>query len=329
MIDRIPTKSGGAGDSNRKWYVKCSLLEQDGSKVGVCKAFFLATLGYPKTSSVIQELLKTPDTAFTPDSDKRGKAASHNALTDDLGAKLCGHIMSYNPCISHYRREHGPNRLYLSSEITEKLMHQDFNSKNINSTVSYETYSRHVRKLNISFAKLGEEQCELCIELSHASHEKTNGECIAECTVCVRLAKQTKLYISARNIYKEDGREVVDGTIVRSIDPQKVIILPRLPGIKTVCFTKPIIVFHETFAPIKAYLAISDNLCVLWHEGLAGRKCKEITSVFLKALVCDRDYKTTIYFMDNWSAQNKNWSIITAMVQAINSGNLQADSITF
>lgn len=133
---------------------------------------------------------------------------------------------------------------------------------------SYETYSRYVRKLNVSFAKLEAEQCELCIELSQAVHDMSNGECVGLCTVCRRLGAHKVNYVTARRVYQEAGKDAINGTIVRSVDLQKLIMLPRLPGIKSVYVTKRVIVFHETFAPVGAYVSVAQNLCILWHESV-------------------------------------------------------------
>lgn len=326
LLNRSPT---ALQNSNRNWYVTYHLLNEDGKKEKVCKTFFLATLGYPKTSSVIQTLLKTPSVQILPNPDKRGKATPHNALSADTNDAIQKHIRSYNPCISHYRREHAPNRLYLPCEITETAMHANYNSKHPTKTCSYETYCRHVVKMNISFVKLGAEQCEICTQLSLAEHTKINGECTAECQTCLKKSDHRTKYIEARQEYETDGEAVRPGHMVRSTDLQKVIMLPRLPGVKTVCFTKRIIAFHETFAPINSYLKVSPNLCVVWHEGLAGRRCEEITSVYMKCIERDRDFEHIIYFMDNCAAQNKNWSLITAAVRIVNSGRLNAQTITF
>jgi hypothetical protein len=35
---------------------------------------------------------------------------------------------------------------------------------------------------------------------------------------------------------------------VRSVDMQKVIMLPHMPGVKTALFTRRIVAYHETFA---------------------------------------------------------------------------------
>ena len=47
------------------------------------------------------------------------------------------------------------------------------------------------------------------------------------------------------------------------------------------------------------------------------------------ALNYDRDFKHIIYFMDNYSAQNKNWKLYTAMLDIVNSNKISAESITF
>lgn len=70
------------------------------------------------------------------------------------------HINSFNPCISHYRREHAPNRLYLPSDVTITMMHKQFNIKYPQFKVSFELYRTVVKDMNISFARLGHEECE-------------------------------------------------------------------------------------------------------------------------------------------------------------------------
>lgn len=105
--------------------------------------------------------------------------------------------------------------------------------------------------------------------------------------------------------------------------------LPWLPGINSVCFTRRTIAFHLTFAPIKQYAQHTKTTTVLWHEALAGRKGEEITSMYIKALLLGTDYTDIVYFMDNCSGQNKNWSLITAMVKIVNSEHISAKTITF
>ena len=78
--------------------------------------------------------------------DQRGKKkCDHNELHE----KIDTHIHSFNPCISHYRREHAPNRLYLPHELTINAMHQDFLEKNADTKINYTTYMRRVNAMNI------------------------------------------------------------------------------------------------------------------------------------------------------------------------------------
>ena len=49
-------------------------------------------------------------------------------------------------------------------------MHDDYILKNSESPVHYNVYLDHVKKFNIGFAKVGEEECESCIE--HEQHLK-------------------------------------------------------------------------------------------------------------------------------------------------------------
>lgn len=54
--------------------------------------------------------------------------------------------MTYDPKISHYRREHAPNRLYLPSDINVTIMHEQFCTSNPDVSVSLEFY-REVLKI--------------------------------------------------------------------------------------------------------------------------------------------------------------------------------------
>jgi hypothetical protein len=48
----------------------------------------------------------------------------------------------------------------------------------------------------------------------------------------------------------------------------------------------------------------------------------------MKALVEERDQEHIIYWMDNCTGQNKNWTLYTAMVIMINSSEIAAQSVT-
>ena len=63
---------------------------------------------------------------------------------------------------------------------------------------------------------------------------------------------------------------------------QKVIMLPRLSGLKVVVFCKRIVVFNETFAPNGGSKNSKDKVTgVLWREGIRGRSAADVASTFL------------------------------------------------
>ena len=55
-----------------------------------------------------------------------------------------------------------PLRRYLPPELTVKEIHNFFKEANPSTKVGYESYRRIFKKQNISFTKLGEEECEVC-----------------------------------------------------------------------------------------------------------------------------------------------------------------------
>lgn len=98
---------------------KCSCDRQ------VCKVFFLTTLGFEGNNDFVVKSALTNGEPITmqPNPDGRGKATDAGKIVrHDLIKK---HIESFNPNVSHYRREHAPNRRYLPDTLTISEMHKD------------------------------------------------------------------------------------------------------------------------------------------------------------------------------------------------------------
>lgn len=86
-------------------------LKLDGKFVEVCRTFFLATLGYKKdNNAMLQRVLSFSPSKIVLPADGRGKQPSANKIDPEM---VRNHINLFNPCVSHYRRAHAPNRLYL------------------------------------------------------------------------------------------------------------------------------------------------------------------------------------------------------------------------
>ena len=300
--------------------------DEFGTNQNICKVFFLTTLGFKKSNdSVISNLW--PESAMNdiaPKEDGRGKHSTRKTVDKHLIRK---HVETFNPGVSHYRREHAPNKLYLPSDISIKMMWENYEEKYPSFQCSYNVYRSVVSKeINISFTKLGVEQCELCLAHEKAEHEHLSDE---SCSECDRWKEHVKRAQLSRESYQRDcSTDWPSYVSVRSVDLQKVIMLPRIPGVKTIAFTKRLIAFHETFAAVgKVKTNKPSNISVVWHEGLAGRSAVEIASCFYTLVECERDVTHFHLWADNCTAQNKNWCLYSCLVQLVNSPFHQVQEI--
>ena len=150
LIERKPIK-GNNEHRARNNFISYYFKNKDGVRQKVCKTFFLSTLGYGPSSSVIDSLIRsTPSGALCATPDARGGRRKEHCADHDLIGK---HIESYNPAMPHYRKAHAPKRRYLPSELTIKEMHDDYQAKHPSCQTSYRTYQRIMKELNISIAK--------------------------------------------------------------------------------------------------------------------------------------------------------------------------------
>lgn len=135
------------------------------------------------------------------------------------------HIESFKPQISHYRREHAPLKRYLPSDITIQFMYNHFLKKYPNIKFSYYLYREEVAKQNISFTKLGNEECWSCEIFSQhektTSHRKTDPD--SNCDDCNLWTQHRKKYRRAREEYQNDGHtNSQEKTLTVTADLQKV-----------------------------------------------------------------------------------------------------------
>lgn len=303
--------------STRKYFMK----GDNGTGVEVCKVFFLTTLGYAGNNDAILRNIESPP------KDKRG---SYKRLKIDKEV-IQKHIKKYSPCVSHYRREHAPHKLYLPSDITITSMFQDFQETHPNIMISYEFYRTVIKDMNISFAKLGHEECEKCefFLLHDVNHSKENAETNNDCSICCQWLQHIRKAKESREEYRRDTQRTDEDTIYYSTDMQKVIMLPRLEMFKQVLFTPRIIAFNQSFVPLGNISVTSKAVAVLWHEAIAGRKKEDVTSAYYKFLTSyGRDNKNIILWADNCSGQNKNWCLLSFLIYIINSDHIAAETIT-
>lgn len=197
-------------------------------------------------------------------------------------------------------------------------MCKEFNKDNPNFECSYDVYRKVLNELNISFAKHGHKECEVCGTFDQHEHTKDNLQ--ADCTTCNSYSCHKDRAKKSRDQYRKDAnilnRDISD--VCFSADLQKVIMLPRMDQYKIVLFTPRIVLFNESFVPVGVNQRQLNPIAILWHEGIAGRKKEDIISSFHAFLLKNRDATTITLWLDNCSAQNKNWRFFTFLVYIVN-----------
>ena len=151
--------------------------------------------------------------------------------------------------------------------------------------VSYNSYRKIFKKLNKSFTKLGEEECKACEEFKlHdctmlKKDDDTCGE-KKECLLCTENEKHLQSVQLTREAYRADVEcNTNQNNPYLSMDMQKVLMLPLLPGCKTAIFTRRIFLINQTFAPLGGTRKTNAKPCgYLWHEGIhVYRDSKHVT----------------------------------------------------
>ncbi|KAF2878920.1 hypothetical protein ILUMI_27244 [Ignelater luminosus] len=274
-----------------------------------------------KNDKPLRTVLMNSHLALTPKKDRRGGTSKKFERS-----LIMTHIRFCNPMTSHYRHAHAPNRLYLPSDINIRLMYEYFKAK-YNVSRSYYLYRQMVSKMNISFAKLGNEECFACEK--YEIHRKESSHVLDEddivCRDCESFKYHRQKYIKAREIYTSDAKTSANPRVCAA-DLQKVIMLPRCDTFKEFLFTPRLIAFNQSFVAAGNYKI--SPVAVLWHEAISGRKKNDILSTFYAFLNNIRDSEDIVIWLDNCSEQNKNWCLYTFFVYAVNSNELNFKTIT-
>lgn len=294
------------------------------------QSLFFGTLGYKGNNG---SLLKH----LSPPKDGRGRHGKQTKKIDHDQVK--SHILSFAPSISHYRRQHAPNKLYLPSDITIIDMHKSFIERYGTNSCSYDFYRYTVSKvLNISFTKLGNEECEKCAAFNYhdKSHKQATSEPSEQCSSCLDYYQHVEKAKEAREEYKkiENDFSVEYHKLNQlhvTVDLQKVVMIPRLDMFKEVIFTPRLIAFNESFVPIGKFRKETPPFAAIWHEAVSKRNKEDIASTFHTFLRGSyaRDVKKIVFWTDNCSSQNKNWCLFSFLIYIINSDEIAADTISF
>ena len=158
--------------------------------------------------------------------------------------------------------------------------------------------------------------------MSNHEHEREET-----CKTCENWKNHVQRAQLSRQEYKKDSEfDWPSNVSVRPVDMQKIIMLPCIPGVKTIAFTKRKIAFHETFAAVGTKPK-RPNISIAWHEALAGRSSSETASCFEAVIRYERDISSFIFWVDNCSSQNKNWCLFSSLTTIVNLPNIAAKEI--
>lgn len=301
----------------------------------VCKKFFLHTLGF-KNDQVVKTALKSSNkngsVVVGTIGDRRGQHEPSNKLSDAFRDQVIQHIEKYRPQVSHYRRDHAPNRRYLPSELSISEIYRTFSDELISrgeKTCSFPYFYKVFKQQNISFAVPENDLCTKCMKHKQAHPDDDTHDCSScSCASCIGFPEHKQHAHQARKGLAKDTQRMEcnqNDVIVTTVDMQKALCMPKLP-IKDYYFSRKLVLFNETFAtPGKVNTSAT---AVLWHEGEAGRKAFNITSSYLAFLRLHRDAQEVILYADNCSSQNKNWTLLSAMTQMVNDPTTGIQTIT-
>ncbi|XP_054259625.1 uncharacterized protein LOC128984342 [Macrosteles quadrilineatus] len=106
----------------------------------------------------------------------------------------------WDKSLADRRAAHAPKTLYLPSDVTIILMHKDFLEKYPNSKGSYEVYKVQVKKMKISFTKLGHKECETCEQYKLHGHNENNLN--DDCEDCIKWRNHIDAATKSRKLYK-------------------------------------------------------------------------------------------------------------------------------
>lgn len=211
-------------------------------------------------------------------------------------------------------------------------MHKQFIIKYPELHVSFELYRTVIKDMNISFVRLGHEECEQCALFYNHNSNHNEENLDGACDECNSYQVHKLKYTETRAEYKKDADLAVQNSndVFYSVDLQKVIMLPRIDQYKSAIFCPRIIAFNESFVPLGSQTGAGKHVpfAAVWNETITGRNQEDIISTFRAFLIFKRDAENLTIWLDNCAAQNKNWALLSFFVQIANSNLIATKTIT-
>ena len=155
--------------TRKRKHARKYMFTVNNTAIQVCALFWRHTLGYQHDKFVTKVFEASENNCNRVPKDKRGKHIPKHALTDDVKQAIYAHVESFNPYAAHCRRADAPLWRYLPPKLSPRILFQYFKELHPTTKLSEISYRRYLKKQNISFAKKGTKDCEVCQEWN--SHE--------------------------------------------------------------------------------------------------------------------------------------------------------------
>ena len=92
-------------------------------------------------------------------------------------------------------------------------------------------------------------------------------------------------------------------------------------------FTSRLCVYNETFTHLGTNAKKPKDKTIVWHEAIAGRRDEDVSSSFHNFLLSFRDAESITMWLDNCSAQNKNWTFLSMIKHTMQKGSINAQEV--
>ncbi|KAK3924824.1 Halomucin [Frankliniella fusca] len=278
-------------------------------KVQVCRATFLNVLS--ETDAFVRRVVATKTTSGTVHMDKRGRKKPKHQLPSLKKQEVLDDIASYPKYISHYCRKQTASK-YLPSHLTLEAMHRNYKKK-VEKPVSYWTYRRVFKTLNLKFKQPNKDTCAKCdsyvMKIKICADETEKEKLLKEKELHLRKAE------SAYSLKRESRKrfEIDESKRVLIFDLEQCLPTPYLKC-SEVYYARQLYVFNMTIYDTTTKI----TTCYMWHEGEAGRGANEISSCLFKHCLDEipENVKHLRLFSDSCTGQNRN-SIVAAMFHAL------------
>ena len=266
----------------------------NGSKIRVCRKYFMATLNISTTTiSTVRRKLAHG----TLEGDNRGKHGKHRKLPESIKNDVRNHINSIPKIPSHYLRAQ-TDREYIEGGRTIAQIYRDYVEKCKQEGKPYAgrtSFFDIFNEFNISFFIPKKDQCELCTAYENSDKKEKNQEHEDH-------LKEKEL---SRKEKEKDKSDSDPSTIVCTYDLQAALPTPR-GEVSVFYYKSKLSTYNLTIYELKT----KQGFCYVWHEGEGHRGVIEIaTCVFQyieqKAKATSEDINF-IFYTDNCGGQQKN-----------------------